>query len=55
MMNWMGWDGLCERTNVEESKKYTTRPATKVCLGTVKAGLGGHEAGVFVNDEGVEK
>ena len=31
-----------------------TWPATQVCLGTVKAGLGGHEAGVWGVDEGVE-
>ena len=33
---------------------YTTWSATRVCLRTVESGLGGHEAGVFRVDEGVE-
>ena len=45
---------MCEGTNVRKSKKNTTRPATQVCLGTVESGLGGHEAGVLGDDEGVE-
>ena len=36
-------------------QKCTTLPATQVCLRPVKAGLGGHEAGVSGVDEGVEK
>ena len=32
-----------------------TWPATQVGLRPVKAGLGGHEAGVLWDDEGVEK
>ena len=46
---------MCEGTNVEKGKKCRTWPETQVSLGTVKAGLGGHEAGVFGVDEGVEK
>ena len=37
-----------------ELKLGTTWSATKVWLRPVKAGLGGHEAGVFGVDEGVE-
>ena len=37
-----------------ELKLGTTWSATKVWLRPVKAGLGGHEAGVFRVDEGVE-
>ena len=47
----MGFDGVLMAFR---AKKYTTWPATQVSLGTVKAGLGGHEAGVFGVDEGVE-
>ena len=37
-----------------ELKLGTTWSATKVCPGTVKSGLGGHDAGVSRVDEGVE-
>ena len=33
----------------------TTRPATQVCRRLVESGLGGHEEGVFGDDEGVKK
>ena len=36
-------------------KIETTWSATQVCRRRVKAGLGGHEAGVLGVDEGVEK
>ena len=36
-------------------KIETTWSATQVCRRRVKAGLGGHEEGVFWVDEGVEK
>ena len=36
------------------NKNDTTWPATQVGLRPVKAGLGGHEAGVFGVDDGVE-
>ena len=42
------------RDERREEQKETTLPATQVCVGTVESGLGGNEAGVFGDDEGVE-
>ena len=37
----------------EQAGNDTTRSATQVCLRRVESCLGGHEAGVFGDDEGV--
>ena len=37
-----------------KAKSGTTWPATRVCRRRVESGLGGHDAGVFGVDEGVE-
>ena len=52
-MGVMTW-GLMGSVGVS-SKNDTTGPATQVGPRTFESGLGGHEAGVFGDDEGVEK
>ena len=46
--------GCTNGRTTRKAKSDTTLPATQDCLRTVKAGLGGHDAGVFWVDEGVE-
>ena len=44
----------CLRDEIDSKGKIdTTWPATQVGLRPVKSGLGGHEAGLFVVDDGV--
>ena len=46
--------GCVNGRTTRKAKNGTTRPATQVCRRPLEAGLGGHDDGVFGDDEGVE-